>query len=397
MPRRPKKFVPWDEDSIRSLKPAKTRQPYYHKREKGLCIVVHPTGARSFYYIGLINAESRKINLGEFPGTTPEKALTAYLATRQALTNGTHPSQLKRGQRVTVGQYWTDRFVPYMERELRPNTVNRYKGLWTRYLEGMFGDVAIDEVARRDVKAFRDQVAQKYLRTAGLCVAVLGSLMNRAIDDEVFAGPNPCLRIAGQPVRKERPLKHHEIPKLVKALDADAERYRCGMMRDIVLLALYTGQRRGNVLGARWQDIDLQARRWTIPRTMSKNKRPMTPSLSPEALAILERRRNEASPDAVFVFPDASDAAPIYWHSISHRWKRIRKVAELQDFRFHDLRHSLATFMLERGASLPIIGMQLGHSSTQTTARYAHADIGMTEEAVARTTAGLIDTYVKSE
>ena len=63
-------------------------------------------------------------------------------------------------------------------------------------------------------------------------------------------------------------------------------------------------------------------------------------------------------------------------------WRRIRKRAELEDVRIHDLRHTFASFMVSAGHSLPIIGKLLGHSQPQTTARYAHlADATMHEVA----------------
>jgi integrase len=84
-------------------------------------------------------------------------------------------------------------------------------------------------------------------------------------------------------------------------------------------------------------------------------------------LAILARRQRRGR--YVFSSPMGGDKPA---NALSKNWQRVRKAADLPDVRVHDLRHTLASLLVARGASLPMIGRVLGHTNAATTQRYAH-------------------------
>ncbi len=153
------------------------------------------------------------------------------------------------------------------------------------------------------------------------------------------------------------------MPRFFEALEAEPE-----LLADFFRLALLTGARRSNVQSMAWQNIDLTHGVWSIPGELSKNGTPLVVILSPQAVAILRRRR-KSTEGSEFVFPSRGEAGHLVEPKAS--WKRICQRAGLKDVRIHDLRRSLASWMALGNASLSIVGAALGHRSTATTETYA--------------------------
>jgi integrase len=137
-----------------------------------------------------------------------------------------------------------------------------------------------------------------------------------------------------------------------------------------VRLLLLTGARSAEALNAEWDQIDLAEGLWVKPHTMTKQAAEHRLPLSDEAVALLASIRETAPAKARYVFPGATPFKPR--PTIRHAWDRIRDAAGLGNLRIHDLRHSHASFLVNAGFSLPVIGGLLGHKTPSTTARYAH-------------------------
>ena len=169
-------------------------------------------------------------------------------------------------------------------------------------------------------------------------------------------------------------------------------------------LALYTGMRRGELLGLRWSAVDLTTRTLSVTQTLQCIKgmglvamQPKTHrsrrlvSLSPSAVALLsgpkvkQRQEREALGlvwrDSDYVF-SKFDGAPYHPNTVSKAFSKIIKKAELPKVRLHDLRHTHATIMLKQGADPKTISERLGHSSVVITLdTYANVLPGMQEAA----------------
>ena len=179
---------------------------------------------------------------------------------------------------------------------------------------------------------------------------------------------NPCIGIErNYEPKRNRYLTDDELPRLIAALEADHDKQGV----DIIRLLLLTGARSAEVLNATWDQFDLGKGVWTKPHTATKQEEEHRLPLNDEAVELLTRLRAAASPKALYVFPSAK--SPFKPRSaVRHTWDRIRKVTGLADVRPHDLRHSHASFLVNAGYSLPVIGAVLGHKTPSTTARYAH-------------------------
>lgn len=142
----------------------------------------------------------------------------------------------------------------------------------------------------------------------------------------------------------------------------------------IVRLLLLTGARRGEALGARWQDVDLRGRIWTVP--VAKGGRSRRIVLSRAAVIVLQEAKMRsmamglptADPDFIFINPRSRTR----YGCIHIAWDKCRKAVGLDHVRIHDLRHTYASILVNQGVSLYGVQTLLGHSNATMTQRYAH-------------------------
>jgi integrase len=132
-----------------------------------------------------------------------------------------------------------------------------------------------------------------------------------------------------------------------------------------IRLLIFTGCRSAEILGLRWQDVDIERRCLHLSDSKTGKRAVLINGAAVAILEGLERARTE-----VFVIP--GDKPGTHRRSLQAVWERIRQEAEIPDVRIHDLRHTFASFGVNGGQNLNIVGRLLGHSKVTTTQRYAH-------------------------
>lgn len=135
----------------------------------------------------------------------------------------------------------------------------------------------------------------------------------------------------------------------------------------VVVLALSTGMRQGEILNLRWPDVDLQRSRMILHETKNGERR-VVPLLG-LAQQLLNEHSKVRRLDSDLLFPGRNHKRPVF---IRTPWLEAVKAAGIDNFRFHDLRHSAASYMLMSGASLGEIAELLGHKTLQMVKRYSH-------------------------
>jgi len=134
----------------------------------------------------------------------------------------------------------------------------------------------------------------------------------------------------------------------------------------LVIVAMNTGLRRGELLGLEWSAVDLERRLLTVTASTSKSQRVRHVPLNDEATDVLTRWKKQGSAEGL-VFPHKERVA-----DSRKAWNAVVEAAKLKDFRFHDLRHHFASRMAMAGVDMYAVQTLLGHSESSLTQRYAH-------------------------
>ena len=147
-------------------------------------------------------------------------------------------------------------------------------------------------------------------------------------------------------------------------MDTDKNRAVCS----IVLFLLSTGARLNEALQAQWKYIDVEHRVWRIPATNSKSGKVRAVPLNETSLKVLSMQKTKDDFEHVFI--NRRTGKP--YTTIQKVWDRLRKAAELEHVRIHDLRHQHASMLVNNGRTLYEVQQILGHSTSKVTERYSH-------------------------
>jgi integrase len=262
--------------------------------------------------------------------------------------------------------------------ELRPNTARPY-ATHLDHWEQRLGHLRLSEVSAVKVAEARDELtaAGKAPATVNRYLATLASVLTACVKRWHWLHESPMRAVAKPVVRnaKTRFLSEDELSRLLQA----CKESESPDLYLAVLLSITTGARQMEILGLRWTDVDLDAAVMTVrtdAETVTKGGARSLP-IVPEALKLLEARRTargagnvRALRDSALVFPSrVSRSRPV---ALRTPWETALKRAGIENFRWHDQRHSAASFLAKSGASLLEIGAVLGHKSANTTKRYSH-------------------------
>ena len=178
--------------------------------------------------------------------------------------------------------------------------------------------------------------------------------------------PVEGLKLKARDNRRERRLRDGEQEKLLEAARTRQSPYIVW----IVIFAIETAMRRGEILGLHWDQVDLKRRSVTILE--SKNGYSRTIPLTPTAVALLHDIWREVSPSVSN--KKTTKVFPITANALRMAWERMLKPTEIEDLHFHDLKHEAISRFFERGLTVPEVASISGHRDLKMLMRYAHAD-----------------------
>ncbi len=235
-----------------------------------------------------------------------------------------------------------------------------------------WGALPIAEIERGDVKALIQKKATRTPIAENRLLTLVKTIFNYAVDEELIA-TSPAVRIRPEPeVERERVLNATEIANFWTGLDAAPIETP---VRQLLRFLLVTGQRRGEATGARWDEIDFEAKEWTIPSDRAKSGKAHVVPLSDLALDLLKDMSNGSD----FVFPGARENAPLSPYSVSQGMRKSLRALKLADNPAtpHDLRRSFASGLAELGFPRLTVSKLLNHREGGITAvydRYSYAE-----------------------
>jgi integrase len=356
---------------------------HFDEGTKGLGVRITAAGARSFILQYRTKAGvQHKTTIGGCDDWTVEKARKFASKLKVKIDEGGDPVGERRAlQSAPTVADLCERFLADYAPRKSPRTAAEYKRqLRQNVLEVdaekhpalaklKFSRMKVHAVSTDDaelfIRAIRDRGA---VVQSNRIAALLSKMFNLAIKWKWSKEPNPFRgleRVKEHP--RQRYLKPAELQQLLQVINE----YPYQQARDAMRLLLLTGCRVGELLTAKWEHIDLEARTWSKPPQLVKQRRIHVIPLSQAAVEILQSIKRTDSP---FVFPASGtrDSKQGCRVTLRQAWSVIRERAGLQDFRLHDLRHCHAQILASSGFSLHIVGQALGHTVASTTMRYAH-------------------------
>ena len=249
------------------------------------------------------------------------------------------------------------------------------------------GDYALAAVTPALIAEYRDRLAQTVNvrgsknspSTVLRYLAALSHAFTVAVNEWGWLDDNPLRKVTKptEPRGRVRFLSDDERERLLTACRTSSNLY----LYPVVVLALSTGMRQGEILGLIWDDIDIHQGRITLHDTKN-NERRVVP-LASHAMEIMREHMKVRRLDTEFVFPSKVGRGrnPM---DLRAPWNAALKKAQIEDFRFHDLRHSAASYLAMNGVSLAELAEVLGHKTLQMVKRYAHLSEAHTTGVVTR-------------
>jgi integrase len=353
--------------SITKIKPHPTKRLEIPDAGKpGLYLVVQPTGRKSWAvrYRRLSDGRPRKLTFTGFPSLGMAHKLAQEALDR--IADGGDPANEKRAARGSrSSDIFGDIVKDFVRRHVTPNASATYayetERLLNKEVLPRWAHRPIHELGKRDVVELLDAIVDRGGGlTANRTLAVIRKLFNWAISRGILStSPVQGIKAPLAERSRDRVLEDEEVKRLWVACETLS--YPFGPMVQLLLL---TGQRRTEVAGIRWSEIDLDKAEWIIPGTRTKNGEPHSVPLSDTTIAII-RSLPRIKGSQGFLFTTTGETHVTgYSRAKADLDKLIAgEGGDLSRWTFHDLRRTVASGMARLGIHLPVIEKVLNHTS----------------------------------
>jgi len=359
----------------RAKSPARGRVEYFDAAFPGLALRVTENGGKSWCAFYRLKGRLRRFTIGRYPAIKPAQARREAAAALERVRGGVDPAEEKRAQRE-MRTPETDTFgavaLDYLERHHRKNsrksTYLEAKRDIERNVLPKWRGRPIASISRREVLDLIDAIIARGAEVqANRTLARLRALFNWAVEkDRVATSPVARMKLPTQEQARDRVLSDDELRWLWQASDEIGWPFG-----PLVKLLLLTAQRRDEVAGMEWSEIDLLKRVWTLPRHKAKNDRVHEVQLSDAAIEVL-RSLPRIGDGLVFTttgktpisgFSKAKRRLDAAMHKANRVELSTKKGASIPGWTLHDLRRTAATGMAKLKISPHVTDKVLNHVS----------------------------------
>jgi integrase len=352
---------------IDSFKPGAARREIADGKQAGLYFIVQSSGAKSWAYRYRSGGKTRKLTLGAYPAIGLKEARARAAAASVQVTDGSDPAAEKAAKRAAKAAETTNaldlvetvagRFIAqYVRRNLKASTILEVERLLNKEILPAWRGQRLSQIGRADIHNLLDGAVERGSPvTANRTLSWFRRMCSWAIERGLI-DINPCLGIKAPAAEtsRDRVLSDAELKAVWLAAGALEQPYAA-----FVKLLILTGQRRNEVAGMRWSEVDLDAKLWTLPKERAKNGREHTLPLSDQAVEILQSLpRIAGSEFALTLF----GSRPITGFNLVKQ--RIGElVPDAAPWVFHDVRRTIASGLARLSVDLPVIEKLLNHVS----------------------------------
>ena len=307
---------------------------------------------------------------GQGPQTLKEMRESAEIAKKEEQRR----QSLKESENITLTEFWNTRYYPHVKLHKSPNSARTEELLFNKWLY-LLASFYLNDLNKEhiEVKVVRPLLeAGRSPRTVEYSLAVISQMWNMAQEYGMVSGDNPVRKIKKprKDNKRDRFLTEEEAGRLLDALKT-----RAPDVHDLSVLSLFTGLRADECLSLIWADVDMEQKCIFVKDT--KNTRNRHAFMTLEVEAMFKSRFQGQRADAL-VFPNSNGQKNEWGVPDSF----TRTVADLglnegisdsrQKVVFHTLRHTFASWLVQRGVPLYNVSKLMGHRSLQMTMRYAH-------------------------
>jgi integrase len=307
------------------------------------------------------------------PGTTKREAEAYERQIISSLINGTYSTHKEVPLYKDFYELWER---DYCNVHMRFATQERSKQTSKAHLLPTYGHLRLDEITAKDVAALQARLLNEGERkpsTVNLMISTFISQINVAVKWGLTDKAPSVMRLKVSP-KEVAFFDFDEADRLIKAAEDEPE------LQAMVILALKTGMRAGELLALRWSDVDLIKQVLTVKQNIYNGVLNKTPKggkareipLSDQVVNTLKEQRLRSALRGEYVF-SCSDGTPIHYRNeMGHLLPRLCRKAGLRELRWHTLRHTFASHLVMLNVPLKVVQELLGHSKMDMTMRYAH-------------------------
>lgn len=289
--------------------------------------------------------------------------------TEASIRDGRHfkTSESKKHTVAALVDRYIENVIPTKPKNAKACTAQL---LWWRAQVGhcLLADLSPSLIAEHRDKLLKGKTSKGTLRSPSTVVRYLAALshaLSIAVREWAWMDESPMRKVTKPTEARGRVrfLSDDERVALLKACQESTNTY----LYPVVVLALSTGMRQGELMGLRWEDVDLVKGRIILYQTKNGERRAVP--LRGLALELLRALKVTGQRDLGLLFPGQNPLEPI---DLRFPWEKALKSSNINNFRFHDCRHCCASYLLMNNASLAEIAEVLGHKTLAMVKRYAH-------------------------
>ena len=318
---------------------------------------------------------------------------------KNALADSQKLDLAKQGK-YTIGVWMDIWFENVCKIKVRPSSHQTYRGYIDNHIKPNIGNIPLEKLTTMEL-----QKLYRKLLTSGRVERIEAEHQPKGLSGKTVRNINQVISSAmdfaiAQKIVSENPCKAVALPKIehkemqtipAEQLQAFLEEAKRSVVYELYYIELTTGLRRGELLGLKWEDIDMKQGIIRVRRQVSRidgkiveaplktknSYRAVT--ISPKAIEVLKQQKAKTNDQYVFPSPNGDPISP---DSVNNMLKRVLERAGIPKVRFHDHRHAFATLALQNGVGIKTVSGMLGHFSAGFTLdTYAHVTTAAQKEA----------------